>query len=128
MNVNFNRVNPSARAPGVSPNDSLILYSFEDVVVPPSDRVTVHTGVRIAIPAGWHGQIQTLAGHSAVGISAESQAIAHNDHDEIVVHIYTTNFERMSRSTSSVDLNPFLERSIARFMLIYQHLYGFHTI
>ncbi|MDP7000491.1 MAG: dUTP diphosphatase [Candidatus Poseidoniaceae archaeon] len=60
INVSFTKLNEQAIAParGSELAAGWDLYALEDTVVPKGSTCKIHTGLAIAIPAGWEGQVR----------------------------------------------------------------------
>src|SRR5215468_704759 len=62
--LNFKRLDPRATLPtrGSLASAGLDLYSIDDVVIEPKQRVLARTGLAVAIPLGFYGRIAPRSG------------------------------------------------------------------
>jgi dUTP pyrophosphatase len=63
---------PEAQVPTkANPSDAgFDLYSVEDAIIPPGERLLVNTGIILDMPDGWEAQIRPRSGHAGkLGLS-----------------------------------------------------------
>ena len=67
------------------------LYSIEDIVIPPSSRATIKTGISIEIPTGFYGRAAPRAGLAAkYGIDILAGVVDSTYRGEILVVMLNT--------------------------------------
>lgn len=64
MTVSFKRLSPDAVLPGYAhPGDAgMDLCSAQSLTIPPGGRALVHTGLAMALPAGYEAQVRPRSG------------------------------------------------------------------
>lgn len=67
------------------------LYSIEDIVIPPSSRATIKTGISIEIPTGFYGRVAPRSGLAAkYGIDILAGVVDSTYRGEILVIMLNT--------------------------------------
>ena len=67
------------------------LYSIEDIVIPPSSRATIKTGISIEIPTGFYGRVAPRSGLAAKhGIDILAGVVDSSYRGEILVVMLNT--------------------------------------
>ena len=67
------------------------LYSIEDIVIPPSSRATIKTGISIEIPTGFYGRVAPRSGLAAkYGIDILAGVVDSTYRGEILVVMLNT--------------------------------------
>jgi deoxyuridine 5'-triphosphate nucleotidohydrolase len=62
--LNFKRLDPRATLPtrGSSASAGLDLYSIEEIIIEPRQRVLARTGLAVAVPPGFYGRVAPRSG------------------------------------------------------------------
>ena len=67
------------------------LYSIEDIIIPPSSRATIKTGISIEIPTGFYGRVAPRSGLAAkYGIDILAGVVDSTYRGEILVIMLNT--------------------------------------
>lgn len=90
MSVRFVRIHPDARPPiyGTSRSAAIDLYACVPAVIPPHARVTVRTGLCVALPDGTFGSIRCRSSVAKRGLSVEAGVIDADYRGEVMVMLH----------------------------------------
>jgi len=94
------------------------LYSIEDIIIPPSSRATIKTGISIEIPTGFYGRVAPRSGLAAKhGIDILAGVVDSTYRGEILVIMLNTD------TSNSFTVN--CGDRIAQLIIQYHHNYYF---
>ena len=91
MSLKVKKLTDNARVPSRATPGSVgyDLYSTEDYVVLPGNRVVVNTGIQIGLPEGTYGRVAPKSGHSVThGISVGAGVIDRDYTGEVKVVLF----------------------------------------
>ena len=119
MEINYSKLNPSAKAPfQANPSDAgYDLFSTEYVTIEPFQRKLISTGINIEIPDGFYGRVAPRSGLACKkGIDVMAGVIDSGYRGEIKVLLINLNFEgynlkpnafeAMFGSQNKITINP----------------------
>lgn len=96
MNIQIKKLHESAKVPTYAhtTDAAMDLCSVEDIVVPPKERVAIHSGLAMAIPEGYVGLIWDKSGVAVKGgLTTIAGVIDAGYRGEILIAIYNTTDE-----------------------------------
>jgi len=113
--MDFNRLDDRATLPtrGTAESAGLDLYSIEDVLIEPKQRMLARTGLAVAIPEGHYGRIAPRSGLALrTGLDVLSGVIDADYRGEIGCLLYNTGDEPIELPAQSKICQLIIERII----------------
>lgn len=96
MKISLRRTNKRARIPRAMHDDDACfdLFSVENIVIGPGETRVIDTGIQLAIPRGWEGQVRPRSGLAAKGITVANSPgtidAGYRGNIKIIIHNNTT--------------------------------------
>lgn len=113
--LSFKKLDSRATLPsrGSSLSAGLDLYSIEDFLIQPKQRVSARTGLAVAIPEGYYGRIAPRSGLAMrVGLDVLSGVIDADYRGEIICLLYNTGDEPIDLPAQTKMCQLILEKII----------------
>ena len=113
--MDFNRLDDRATLPtrGTAESAGLDLYSIEDVLIEPKQRMLARTGLAVAIPEGHYGRIAPRSGLALrTGLDVLSGVIDADYRGEIGCLLYNTGDETIELPAQSKICQLIIEKII----------------